>query len=340
MDTIDAFVRFAASLDQDNKRESPKASWVHTYAFFLQRPRHLLQILRQTKEQRNSDAIFTSLLPRFTALRELSCRMYLTVDEFDVLTRTCGRTLTKLGVNFLSSSLPKAILLMERLVVLEDLYINILQDDVISYVGAPLVLPELRVLAVDYLHRLQGCFMQSYFPKLTSFTYRPRPFDAASLAAFLNVHGKNLAELRCQGVPKGFAALVSPFTPRLAHVDLIDSNDFSDVLAGLPQSVSTLTYSRSGDWFILGPIEQQSQLKDLLKAVEDLPRPNMLRTVRMRQAGQYFGHLPLSWQQIHAQDPEMLKPLSQRAARLLPLGIFIVDDEDAVLTDLVPYDGE
>jgi hypothetical protein len=290
---------------------------------------------------------FTSLLPRFSALRELSCRTEISLDDFDVLTRTCGRTLTKLVIYFWSHSIYNSVLqFMERLGVLEDLYLYIRPDSDSSDVDSSLVLPELRMLAVysfrDHMNALLRCLMRSSFPKLTSFAMRePGTLDTVALSDFLQVHGRNLTEFRGWETTSTMTALVFPLTPRLTHVDLRTGarDSLAGVLSGLPYSVSTITLSNLTLNFPCS-VEEDHYLNGLLTAVENLPRPNMLRMVRLSAGRRFLDNPAISWRISLHREPETLTALGQRAANLLPLGIVVVDDEDAVLTDLILHTHE
>jgi hypothetical protein len=338
------FARFLDSLDHDDKPNTPKTSWIHTFYLmrspnFTLRPSHLTHRL---------NTYFVSVLPRFSALRELSCRAEISVDDFDVLTRACGRTLTKLVVYFWSRSIRDGILqFTERLVVLEYLYVYVSPPvqagSIVNDVDTPLVLPRLRMLAVDAfgddMHALLRCLMRSSFPKLTSFAMsEPRTLDSAvPLNAFLKVHGRNLTDFHGWELANATTTLIFPLTPRLTHVDLLIGEYDSpvSVLARLPYSVSTVTLA----FFVLTfprSVEENHRLNGLLMAVENLPRPNMLRTVRLRASHRWLDNPALSWRLSLSREPEMLTAFAQRAANLLPLGIVVVDDEDAVLTDMIP----
>jgi hypothetical protein len=301
------------------------------------------------------NAILASSLSHFTALREISCSMEITVGDFSVLTHTCGSTLTKIAVNFSSSSISDTIPLMERLVALEDLLIRISPGSMTINIHTPLVLPELRRLAVDawedYTGKLLKYLTPSSFPKLTSFEFRHGEAESLyvpSLTEFLHIHGHNLTEIRCRYAEREVVDLVFSFTPRLEHVDFIETYDFPEVLTRLPHSVSTVTVSA----FAVSEVISKSSLHfpgfpqhgqyiyQMLKSVEDLPRPNLLRTIRIREEGQYRDNPHLSWKSMHTLDPEPLEPLARHATRLLDLGIVVVDDEGAVLTEVVPLTEE
>jgi hypothetical protein len=300
-------------------------------------------------------AILARSLPHFTALRELACSIEMTVGDFNVLTHTCGNTLTKLAVHFLPSSVPDAIPLMERFVALEDLHIHINSGSMMINVHTPLILPELRRLAVDawedHMNKLLKSLTPSSFPKLTSFEFRRGDSESlytTSLTEFLHVHGRNLTEIRCRNAEREITGLIFAFTPRLEHVEFIQTYDFPEVLTGLPRSVSTITVSEvaispvsMSDVYVESPglVEQNHYLR-MLKGVEDLPRPNLLRTIRMREEGQYLELPPSSWKSIHNAVPEELKSFARHTARLLDLGIVVVDDEGAVLTEVVPLTEE
>ena len=72
----------------------------------------------------------------------------------------------------------------------------------------------------------------------------------------------------------------------------------------------------------------------MLAAVERLPRPNAVRTIRLRQNFQWLES-PIVWRAVRNGNLQNLQSLAQGAARLLSLGIVVVDEEDTVLTNIV-----
>jgi hypothetical protein len=319
------------TLDRDDKRGSPWVSWVHT--IYLLRPRGALRSL---------DPIFSNLLSRFTALREFSCHMGITAEEFEVLTRTCGKTLTKLFVRFSPCVFLHSFQSMKHLAALEGLFMSMSYQ--YSYMDPGNIdtpaLPLLRVLAVDVfdtracVDKFLRCLTRSSLPKLTSFAIRStRIGDITALISFLNVHGKSLTHFRCWDAGSNITSEAFSLMPNLERVGFGNTLEFPRVLEGLPQSVSTIVLSGMNIDF--PHYAEHDYVDEILRAIENLPRPNMLRTIWLREEDLWLDFTPPSCRSMRSRDPDRLKAFAQQATRFLPLGIVVIDDNKDVLTDVV-----
>lgn len=107
------------------------------------------------------------------------------------------------------------------------------------------------------------------------------------------------------------------------------------MLQGLPVSVKEIAITHFGS-----EIERQSGvLSELVVVVEQLPQGNALRIVRVVTGIIYFERNPCTWRgKIQRSDQlkvEKWRLFTQSAARLLELGVVVVDEDDVLLTDFL-----
>lgn len=336
----DRFFYFAKRLDPDDETFSAKASWIHT--FWLQRD--VFEEYESLDYPRKFGEAFTKLLPRLTSLQEISLRMIISVQNFEIIARCQFRSLAKMVVTFQSRDLARVLPLFKHFTALQDL-------NLVIHYGGPTFIPEER----NYLQNLRSieldageastCLLRwlnwATFPKLKRLSIHANDsLDLAVLSTFISRHSAHLTTFGWNGYIPGITTAVFPFVPRLLRLEFCPPFTILELLQGLPISVTEVVFSRFGHQlgYSVNFIDQMALV------VEQLSQGSALRSFRVVEHSQFLGPLPYSWRtevrRTEKRRIDVWKRFKESAARMLAHGVIVVDEEGISLTDALKEVGE
>ncbi|KAH7378696.1 hypothetical protein BKA66DRAFT_610218 [Pyrenochaeta sp. MPI-SDFR-AT-0127] len=329
----DRFFYFARLMAPGSENSSVKASWAHS----LWLRRDVFEEYEGQDYPRKFAKAFTDLLPRLTLLREISLRMIISVQNFEIITHCHAPNLKKMVITFQCRDWPRILPLMKHFTVLQDLHLIIHNGNPIVNVEGGHNLQNLRSLELDVGKAstyVLSWLNRATLPKFTVFRVRATlSLDLATLSFFMSRHGANLTTFGWDGHNPGITTAVYPYLPHLLRLEISPPFKILELLQDMPISVTEVVLSRLGHY--IGYYARC--LEQMARAVEQLPYGSALRSFRVVEQDQFLGPLPYSWktelQKKKTRSLDLWKMFMEGAAQMLALGVIVVDEEGVLLTD-------
>jgi hypothetical protein len=335
-DESDRVEHFIEAFGRDE--HGPRPTWIYSLWLFWTFP-------PGAEDTANSCRVlpltFMPLLSRLLNLRELVCRIHLSLPQFGAVIDSHGPTIRKLAVRFTDESMPSIAPLFNKLTAVEDLRIEITEQVSRSWPRQELALPQLRLLEIhgteQTINSALNWLIDSSMPKLRTTRLRSSNgdgLDSDTLSSFFAKHGGNLSGVgyhdTVASVPS-FTNTVFPHTPRLRYLEL--GSGFESV-HHLPASVIEISFGISGN-----QLEYYAPyLHNILSVLRELPPGSKLSTFRAKIMCFYREGDVFSFEKCLAgrqMTGPMERKLIERAERLKKLGIRLIDEEGLSLLDVI-----